>query len=331
MQYFDDPVKAIEYMERKNAEKKHIKRAASAIGITYIAVMIISVFWAAALLYILRKLGISQNWFYNLVEDAGSLQFIQVIMSLIMFTVPFLILYKWSGYPSKEIFPLGGVKKGTFLPLSLIGIGFCSFANIANSISGQIFLGLGFPDPSNDVEYPLGIFGFALSFLSTAVMPALVEEFAMRGVFMGILRKFGDRFALITSAILFGLIHANFEQIVFAAFVGLVLGFVFLKSGSLWTAIFVHFFNNLVSVLMYYLCEDASLAFANVIYSLYLAITLILAIIGMYLLSTRDERAFEISDTDMLCRAKNKFTWFFASPAIILSVIITLIIAIFLR
>ena len=331
MQYFDDPLKVIEFINRKDNEKKQIKRTAAALGITYLSVSVISLFWAVAFVALLNKLGISQNWFFSFIEDAGGLQFVQILMSLLMFTIPFFILYKWSGEPSKEIFPLKKPEKGTFLPLILIGIGFCSFSNIANSISGQIFLNLGFPDPFTDVEYPTGIFGFLLAFLSTAIMPALVEEFAMRGVFMGILRKFGDKFALVTSAILFGLIHSNFQQIVFAAFVGLVLGFAAIKSGSLWTAILIHSLNNLVSVLMYYLSVYAGDTASNAIYLAYLALALVLGIVGMYMLSQRDEGAFKFKNADMLCREKNKYTWFFVSPFIIIAGVLTLVMAIFMR
>lgn len=331
MQYFDDPVKYFEQLAAKEKEKKSIKHHATAIGFTYITVLLVGVFWATAALFLLSRLGISQNWFYKVISDTGVLQFVQTLLSLIMFTVPFYVLFKWSGDNSRDVFPLGRAEKGTFLPLALIGIGFCAFANIANSISGQIFLNLGFPDPFVDAEYPSGIFGFALTFISTAVMPPLVEEFAMRGVVMGILRKFGDGFAILTSAVLFGLIHANFQQMVFAGFVGLVLGFVAVKSKSLWTAIFVHFFNNLLSVAMYYISEGAGITAANVIYMVLLIISLFCGILGLYMFSLKEQNTFKLDKRDTLSREGKKYLWFFISPVIIIAVALTLFEAIFLR
>lgn len=328
---FRDPAEYINKLITVKKEKAEIRRHGTAIGITYIAVLLVGIYWAKAVVFLLSKLGISQNVFYNAVSNPGVLQFIQTVLSLVMFTIPFFILFKCSGESSKEIFPLGKAEKGTFLPLVLIGIGFCAFANIANSVSGQIFLNLGFPDPSQDVEYPRGVLGFALTFISTAIMPPLVEEFAMRGAVMGILRKFGDGFAILTSAILFGLIHANFEQIVFAAFVGAVLGFVTVKSGSLWTAVLVHSINNMLSVCMYYISENIGMEISNGIYIVILILSLTVGIVGIYLFAKTGEEAFVLKKADLVSREKKRYLWFFTSPLIIIAIVLTLFETIFLR
>ena len=47
--------------------------------------------------------------------------------------------------------------------------------------------------------------------LATAVVPLFVEEFLFRGVILSQFRKYGDVFAVIASALLFGLLHRNFS------------------------------------------------------------------------------------------------------------------------
>jgi membrane protease YdiL (CAAX protease family) len=83
-----------------------------------------------------------------------------------------------------------------------------------------------------------------------AAVPALAEEFAMRGVVMQQLRRHGDRFAIITSAALFAVMHGNLIQAPFAFFLGLALGYFTVITGSIWTAISIHFLNNFFSVLV---------------------------------------------------------------------------------
>ena len=99
-------------------------------------------------------------------------------------------------------------KKETVLPLFLFGISFCSFANIAMAFAQALFedesVSYSVPKPEN----PLGIYGFLLAFTATVLVPAFVEEFACRGLMLGLLKKHGEGFAILASALLFGLISS---------------------------------------------------------------------------------------------------------------------------
>ena len=162
--------------------------------------------------------------------------------------------------------PFNKPKKSLTLPLILMGTGVCAFSNIANNISGDIFISLGFSDNYVDGEYPLGFFGVILTIVSTAVIPALVEEFGMRGACLGTLRRYGDGFAIFCSSLLFGFIHGNFSQIVFAMFTGIATGYATVKSGSIWPAVIIHFINNFISIFVYYLSVWFGATASNIIY-----------------------------------------------------------------
>ena len=90
-----------------------------------------------------------------------------------------------------------------------------------------------------------------LNFLCAAVVAPLVEEFVFRGVIMQPLRRFGNVFAVVASALLFGLSHGGPSNVLFAFLCGLALGFVVIASKSLWVGIAVHFFNNFYAVASY--------------------------------------------------------------------------------
>ena len=58
-------------------------------------------------------------------------------------------------------------------------------------------------------------------------------------------KRYGVRFAIIFSAILFGIYHGNIVQTPFAFILGLLLGYITVSYGLKY-AIAVHIFNNMV-------------------------------------------------------------------------------------
>ena len=86
--------------------------------------------------------------------------------------------------------------------------------------------------------------------LATAVVPPFVEEFLFRGVILSQFRKYGDVFAVIASALLFGLLHRNFSQIVFAFICGLALGITLVRTNNIWIPVGIHMFVNGFYVLL---------------------------------------------------------------------------------
>lgn len=77
-----------------------------------------------------------------------------------------------------------------------------------------------------------------------AIAAPTMEEALFRGGVLGNFRKYGDWFAIGMSALLFGLLHMNYQQIFYAAAIGLIAGYVCVKAESLWPAILIHFSLN---------------------------------------------------------------------------------------
>lgn len=81
--------------------------------------------------------------------------------------------------------------------------------------------------------------------LSVAVAAPLIEEFLLRGIMLrGLLEHTSPINAIHYSAFFFALIHMNLSQAIGAFLLGLFIGWVYYKTGSLWLAIFIHFINN---------------------------------------------------------------------------------------
>jgi sodium transport system permease protein len=87
--------------------------------------------------------------------------------------------------------------------------------------------------------------------LLIAAAPALCEELAFRGFILSGLRRLGHRWAAIAlSSVFFGLTHFMLQQSLAAAIVGVVIGYIAVKTGSLWPAVLYHFTHNSLSVLL---------------------------------------------------------------------------------
>src|SRR5262245_12131511 len=79
--------------------------------------------------------------------------------------------------------------------------------------------------------------------------PAICEELAFRGFILSGLRQSGrDWTAIIITSAVFGLAHGILQQSLGAAVIGVVIGFIAVKSGSLWPGVAYHAVHNGLSV-----------------------------------------------------------------------------------
>lgn len=96
------------------------------------------------------------------------------------------------------------------------------------------------------------------TFLTVGITGPILEEILFRGVILeGFLSRYKPGKAIFWSALLFGLFHMNPWQTIPAFFIGLVLGYIYLKTRSLLPVIFIHIVNNSFSYLtVYFFGED---------------------------------------------------------------------------
>lgn len=85
--------------------------------------------------------------------------------------------------------------------------------------------------------------------LLMALVPALCEELAFRGfIFGGLVRENGRLRAVMITALMFGISHGVLQQSIAATIMGLLLGWIALRTGSVLPGILIHFTNNALSV-----------------------------------------------------------------------------------
>ena len=99
----------------------------------------------------------------------------------------------------------------------------------------------------NDVAEMSYITPFGANFLFLGILAPVFEELFYRKAIIDRLRRYGDLPAILISGVIFGLIHGNFSQVFYATAIGMVLGYVYLRTGKVLYTILLHATFNLVS------------------------------------------------------------------------------------
>lgn len=100
-----------------------------------------------------------------------------------------------------------------------------------------------------------------MSLLAVAVAPGLCEELAFRGlIFSGLRTNNRPWPTIVISSVLFGVMHvllSAYQQFFHSTVLGLVLGLLVLRGGSLWPCVIMHLVNNAMAVLFGYWVKHA--------------------------------------------------------------------------
>ena len=161
--------------------------------------------------------------------------------------VGFAVLDAWKGsdFRKQEILKKEApMKPSTFLCLLL----FCMGAQLANSLWITLLELLLSPFGKSVMpilESVAGSSDTVSMFLYASILAPVWEELLFRGYILRTLQPFGKRFAILGSALLFGLFHGNLLQTPYAVLMGLILGYMAVEYSIYWSVL-LHMFNNLV-------------------------------------------------------------------------------------
>ena len=312
--------------KQKEAEKKEIRKASNLLGVCYLLMMVVMSFWILPFRLFVGLFSEDKGLLNEILSDTTIFQVVQITVSSVAFIVSF---YLYTVFMKVRLSDVGSFnrpkRKDLIFPMVLLGLGVCGFSNAVVSLAGSMFQSIGFNYTPNDMGNPTNVYGIILSFVATAVTPALVEEFALRGAVMGTLRKYGEGFAVIISSIFFGLMHRNISQIPFALILGLVFGYAVIRTGSIWTAVIIHFLNNFVSALFDYILSGLGEQTRYIISWIYFAVLMAIGVIGLIMLHKKGENSFNLDNSGGKLTVSEKIKVVFTSPLIIISVVVTAI------
>ncbi len=234
------------------------------------------------------KLFTTESILFRADDDSSSLKavkkdkrmFFNPYYGLVYFTLALVVLYYLGGYwQLKDLFrglmqtqiliialpvllisrilKLNG--KETFrlklpAPMEVVLIPFIAVsAAILVALLAQL-INLVFPFPQAYVEMLSKLFTMDKSilrvFLVMSVLPGICEELLFRGFLIRFFEKYGAKTAVVISALLFALFHLDPFRFFPVLLLGLLLGYLVVRSGSLYNGMLSHLINNGLALLL---------------------------------------------------------------------------------
>lgn len=151
------------------------------------------------------------------------------------------------GTPGAADKPVRPCTPGDFLRWLVITLGVVYAANLVTLVLTYLIGQLRGAPVVNPVD-SLSSYPTVLNLLLGCVIAPLAEEYLFRGLLLDRLRPYGDRFAILASALCFGLFHGTLNQLLYAVGVGTILACVALRTGRLRYTMLLHALVNFTSV-----------------------------------------------------------------------------------
>lgn len=198
-----------------------------------------------------------------IVGESGAPQNLIYILQILFYVVLFFAFFN-RGLTSQEQKKVLTSDKKTFsLPLMMAPFFIGSLVSVLYGLVIQFLFPSLFESylgASESIELMIeqaGYLQIGMIFLAIVVLAPIVEEILFRGILFNLIAKRKSTlFAMITSSLIFGFLHA--ETMVPTAVIGFVLCFIYHKTGNLYLAMGAHAFNNLIAFVMPLLLAQAS-------------------------------------------------------------------------
>jgi uncharacterized protein len=203
--------------------------------------------------------------------DTALLKYFQVAQTIGLFLVPALIL-NYLIFPREERFLTPNKFKMPFLILGIVLVSLVVSIPLVSKLIEWNSL-FRFPEWGSEIEILFkrmeeernlltermldgrSIPGLLINLMIIAILPAISEEFIFRGILQKLLTNWfrSGHTAIFISAILFSAIHFQFYGFFPRLLLGIYFGYLFYWSRNIWVAVWAHFANNAIAVLLLYL------------------------------------------------------------------------------
>jgi len=199
--------------------------------------------------------------------------------------------FKKSEAPIKNVFPLKAFNPLIIIPLITLLMGMQQLLELPNKLLDRFL-------PPPDWFWEMfnkifeGDFGFWGAFTKVAIIAPVVEELIFRGLLLqGFRRNYSPLVAVLMSALLFALFHLNPWQFPATFMLGLLLGWIMLRTNNILLAILGHAIHNfmvLISITYWKeISESTIFLLQKPMVYLYSSIAVIISIILIYTFGNR--------------------------------------------
>lgn len=203
--------------------------------------------------------AVAASFFIGSIPAVQENQLLGLLISQLVYAVPILVYLLGNSENPFEAIRLHRLRPASILLLAAFTYFIMPLLNLldavsrlfsTNVISGSI-VGI-------ITEYPLWV-GITV----IGLVPAILEESVYRGVFFNEYRKQNPRLGIFVSGLLFGLMHMNFNQFVYAFVMGVIFALLVEATDSLLASMVVHFTINSTSVVAAWVTKGTDITYGQ--------------------------------------------------------------------
>lgn len=200
-------------------------------------------------------------------QETSSLKWFQFWQTLTVFILPVLLsVYLWSEKPIEWLHLSQGVNWKTALTAISVMVLAVPAINLLSHLNQQLALPeflrpleIWMQEREQDAQVLTerfldvdGYGGLMTVVGLMALLPAIGEELTFRGMLQGLFSPKYKTAAIWIAAAIFSFIHFQFYGFVPRMLMGALFGYMLVWTGSLWVPILMHFTNNAMAVIGYY-------------------------------------------------------------------------------
>lgn len=233
--------------------------------------------------------------------------FVTLFMETVKRLVPFLIMKKYLNMPLSIILPMKAEDRDILafsVPAAMLSFPFILAVSAA---SNMVLKGIGIT-PSEylvqTVETPLQK---TVMLMITVIAVPVLSELLLRGMVIHSMRQFGDRYAVLMSALISALCVHTISQFCFSFVSAVLIGHFSLRSGSMVSAVAMRITYRACTTATWY----GEIAFDGGQYEIFMGILLLVCItvglVGAFIYITKSGRSPEIGTRENGLSAKEKF------------------------
>lgn len=197
----------------------------------------------------------------NTAEGLMSIRIMQSFQTIGMFVFPAIVIGFLTSKSLSSFLGFRGFSKEILFLSILMMIIFIPGINLIASLNSEIPVPQWMIDMEKNIESlvktllqtekPSILF---LNLIVVAVLPAVGEELFFRGVLQKYLCKItkSTLAGIVITSLFFSAIHIQFLGFIPRFALGMVFGYLYVWSGSIWIPIVVHFVNNSLAVIVYF-------------------------------------------------------------------------------
>ena len=324
-------------MKDRRAAQKELNGVVGLLTLCKFLLVTVGITLSSVLYFVLTKLYGENAWqaYREFASyDTFSGVFLDITVSLVCLLIPICLYFFLSGKSFRETIPQD---RPEWLQVGY-GVGTTVVLGYGAAVIGQfllsvIFMIFGAEEKLNamlsaETIYPTHLILVPLFALFLAIMPAFLEEFAMRGIVLSATKKFGSLFSMLFNGFFFAFLHNSWTQPFFAFIIGMVLTYFTLRFKTIWIAVISHFIFNFNSVVMSLLQQNGG-AYGMLFTALWLCMILV-TMLGFIIAGIIIYRVKKPDLPKSEYTAKEKWGMIFRCPYVYIFVLLTIVQLVYL-